>query len=227
MFGKIKRLLFKDQFRPSVSGLFTNPFYFGRSALYYTIKNQSHHIFGKTLDIGCGSKPYESMFKSSEYIGLDVKSSGHKHEYSQVDVYYDGLNIPFNNNHFDSVVCFEVLEVIFNPELFLMEANRVLKPGGRAVFTVPFIWDEHEQPYDYARYSSFGLKHLFEKCGFTVIESDKYLSDPRLFALLTNAYIYKIFRRFIPSKASYLLILPLTSIINILGHIFFLFRKDV
>jgi SAM-dependent methyltransferase len=50
-----------------------------------------------------------------------------------------------------------VLEAIFEPKCFLKELTRVLKPGGYALFTVPFIWDEHDQPNDFARYSSFAL----------------------------------------------------------------------
>jgi len=57
--------------------------------------------------------------------------------------------------------------------------------------TVPFVWDEHEQPYDYARYSSFGLAHLLNQHGFEIIESKKSINDFRIFAQLLNAYIYK------------------------------------
>jgi hypothetical protein len=102
----------------------------------------------------------------------------------------------------------------------------VLKPGGMAIFTVPFIWDEHEQPFDYARYSSFGLKSLFKKNGFTICENRKYICDPRLLTLLANAYIYKVIKKLIPSRISYVFILPLTALNNLLGHIFYLFPKN-
>lgn len=226
MITLLKSFLHKEQFRPSIAGLFLNPFYFARKAIYNSIKKNSQYINGRTLDIGCGSKPYADLFRTEEYIGMDVESSAHNHGTSLVDVFYDGNTIPFNKEHFDSVVCFEVLELIFNAESFLNEANRILKPGGKAIFTVPFIWDEHEQPNDYARYSSFGLAHLFKKSGFHVIRNEKYLGDLRLMALLTNAYIYKVIRRYIPSKISFILILPLTTLINITGHIFYLLPKN-
>lgn len=221
--------LIKEQFNPSIAGLFLNPFYFARKAIYRSIRKYSGHVTGITLDIGCGSKPYEELFATEKYIGLDIDTSGHNHENSKIDVIYDGKIIPFGDMHFDTVVSFEVLELVFDPENFLDEAGRVLKNGGKAIFTVPFIWDEMEPPYDYARYTSFGLKHLFEKHGFTVLEHEKYLCDLRLLALLLNAYIYKVIRRLIPSKASMLLILPLTSVINIVSHIFWLFpdNKDL
>lgn len=223
---KLRSYLLREQFNPSFIGLFLNPLYFGRKAIYENIKAFAKNITGTTLDIGCGSKPYKNLFNTENYIGMDIEVSGHNHTDSPIDVFYDGHTIPFENNYFDSIVCFEVLEHVFNPDDFLMEAYRVMKPGGSAVFTVPFIWDEHEQPFDYARYSSFGLKHLFEKCGFNVVNCNKYLYDLRLLSLLMNVYIYKVIRKLIPHKISYLLILPLTSINNLLGHIFYLLPKN-
>lgn len=223
---KIKIYLIKEQYHPSFAGLFLNPFYFARKAIYKNIKIYSKNITGTTLDIGCGSKPYASLFRTEKYIGMDIEASGHKHTDSQIDIFYNGVEIPFEDNYFDSIVCFEVLEHVFNPDVFLKETFRVLKAGGKAVFTVPFIWDEHEQPYDFARYSSFGLKSLFEKNGFAICENRKYICDLRLLALLANAYIYKIIRKLIPNKISYLFILPLTTINNLLGHILFLFPKN-
>ena len=221
-----KSWLLKEQFRPSFLGVFLNPFYFARKAVYDNIKFYSPDIKGVTLDIGCGSKPYKNLFATEKYVGIDIKISGHNNTNAPVDVFYDGMTIPFDNGYFDSVVCFEVLEHVFNPDDFLKEANRVLKPGGSAIFTVPFIWDEHEQPFDYARYSSFGLKYLFEKSGFTVFNSKKYLCDLRLLSVLMNTYIYKVIRKLVPHKISYLLILPLTAINNILGHLFYLLPQN-
>ena len=226
MFSIIKKHFFREQFNPSIAGLFLNPFYFARKAIYNNVSKNSHYIGGITLDVGCGYKPYEKLFSVEKYIGMDIRISGHNHSESKIDVFYDGINFPFQNESIDSIVCFEVLEHIFNPDRFLEETNRVLKKGGYAVFTVPFIWDEHEQPFDFARYSSFGLTHIFRKSGFEVIKSKKYVTNLCILPLLANAYIYKIFRKFLNKKASYLLILPFSSLNNILGHIFYLLPKN-
>jgi len=90
------------------------------------------------LDIGCGSKPYESLFKNvTNYIGVDIESSGHDHTDSKVDLYYDGKKLPFDDNYFDCVVSFEVLEHVFNIEELLSEIKRVMKKGGYGIFLVP------------------------------------------------------------------------------------------
>jgi len=48
----------------------------------------------------------------------------------------------------------------------LNEAHRILKPEGRVFITVPWQWVIHEAPYDFFRYTPYGLKYLLEKAGF-------------------------------------------------------------
>lgn len=192
MFAQIKNRLIQEQFRPSFWGVFINPFFIARNGLYKNIKRFGTEIKGKTLDVGCGIKPYEKLFMSSEYIGLDIEQSGHDHSNSKIDVFYDGKIFPFKNQEFDSVVSFQVFEHVFNPSAFLGEINRVLKTDGKLLLAVPFVWDEHEQPYDYARYSSFGLKHNLVQHGFEIIELKKSVNNFGVILQLTNAYIYKI-----------------------------------
>ena len=128
------------------------------------------------------------------------------------DYYYDGKTFPFKESEFDSVVTNQVLEHVFNPDEFLSEINRVLKTKGKLLLTVPFVWDEHEQPFDYARYSSFGLKSLLEKNGFEILDLRKSVNDYSVLAQLFNAYIYKITRRniFIKNLALILILAPIT-----------------
>ena len=66
-----------------------------------------------------------------------------------------------------------VLEHIEDVDLTISELNRVLKKNGKIFVTTPFIWAEHETPYDFQRYTSFGIKKLFEKHGFYIISHKK------------------------------------------------------
>lgn len=202
--------LLKQYFEPTpILGMFFNPFYIARRALWKTIFQLGKNIKGRTLDVGCGSKPYEKCFLSSEYIGLELDSTINR-TIKKVDVYYDGKKIPFENESFDSVVCFQVLEHVFEPQEFLNEIYRVLKPSGNLLITVPFVWDEHEQPFDYARYSSFGLQYLLEKHGFEVIAQKKTVQNFGVIIQLIAEYFYKISYRYKITKylAMIVLIFP-------------------
>lgn len=225
--SKIKKYLIHQLFRPSVLGFFINPFFLGRSAMFINVRKFSNYISGKTLDVGSGSKPYVSLFKNvTQYIGLDVEQSGHSHKLESIDVLYDGVTFPFEENSFDSLVFFEVLEHVFNPDNFFQQISKVVKPGGYCVVTIPFIWGEHEQPYDYARYSSFGLKHLFDTHGFEIIKHKKYLTDLRLIFLLINSYLYTTLNKFLPKFLALPLIIPFTILNNGLGLISYLLPNN-
>jgi len=191
MISSLKTVIRKEQFEPGIIGLVINPFYIARKALLESIKELGDNISGRTLDVGCGTKPYEKYFKSSEYIGLEIETTVHR-EVSKADFFYDGTKFPFNNNEFDSIVTNQVFEHVFNPDSFLNEINRVLKKNGILLLTVPFVWDEHEQPYDFARYSSFGIKSVLEKNGFEIIAHRKTVTNFGVIIQLINGYIYKM-----------------------------------
>jgi SAM-dependent methyltransferase len=148
-------------------------------------------VHGRLLDVGCGTKPYERFFQVDEYVGLDIESARTRATRA-ADQYYDGRRFPFVDASFDAVLCNQVLEHVFNPNEFVAEMRRVLKPGGCLILTVPFVWDEHEQPFDYARYSSFGLRALFEHHGFAIEGHKKINPNVSVIFQLINAYLYKI-----------------------------------
>jgi ubiquinone/menaquinone biosynthesis C-methylase UbiE len=156
-------------FNPNISF----PGYFVRHRLLEGITKHASKLGGVMLDFGCGSKPYQSLFKVDKYVGLDYDGEGHSHENEQIDYYYDGKKIPFDDNTFDSVFTTEVFEHIFNLPEILPEIKRVMKKDALILITCPFAIAEHETPVDFARYSSFGLKHLMESNGFEIIIQEK------------------------------------------------------
>lgn len=209
----------QSAFFPGILGLLINPFYFARKGLAQHIRELAVHITGRTLDVGCGNKPYLSLYNSNEYVGLEIDTPENRSN-KQADYFYDGNLFPFANASFDSVVANEVFEHVFNPVQFLSEVARTLKPGGTVLMTMPFVWDEHEQPYDFARYSSFGIRSLLEKQGFSIIEQRKSTDDIRVIFQLLNAYIFK---KTVTKNAwwNLLVTLVLMAPINILGELLF------
>ncbi len=162
--------MINKDFNPNI----THPGYLIRNRLLKGVQLYAHALDGKLMDFGCGSKPYKSLFtKTTEYIGVDYNSPGHPHTNEQIDVFYDGKHLPFPDNHFNSIFSTEVVEHIFNLPEILKELSRVLKPGGKILITCPFAICEHEVPNDFARYTSFAMKHMMESNGFTVLQLDK------------------------------------------------------
>jgi len=113
----------------------------------------------KILDVGCNYKPYFPFFEglSKSYIGLDI------HAGKYVDVVAKAENIPFKDNTFDVVLCFQVLEHVENPQKAIHEMHRVLKKNGILMLSTHGTYHEHNAPYDYWRWTRYGLQKILKK----------------------------------------------------------------
>lgn len=214
-FGKMQ------SFQPNILSIVLNPVFVHRYFLFSFIKTKAPLLTGKLLDFGCGRKPYKNLFsKVDSYIGVDIEVSGHAHQESEIDFFYDGKKIPFENDYFDSLFCGEVIEHLFEPELILKELNRVLKPNGIGILTFPFAWQEHEIPYDYARYTSYGTKYLLEKYGFEIVEYQKSGHFLLVVWQLLSNYIFNLFmtkNRYMNTLFSCIILTPFNIIAIILA----------
>lgn len=192
MLHRLRSFVICQMYHPGPLGMAVNPYYHARRGLARHIKDLAPRLRGAVLDVGCGQTPYRHFFTSAGtgYVGMELDTPVNRAT-KRADVFYNGQTFPFDDASFDAVVFFQVLEHVFNPDRFLGEVARVLRDGGQVLLTVPFVWDEHEQPHDYARYSSFGLRHLLASHGLEVVEHRKSVADVRVIFQLINAYLYK------------------------------------
>lgn len=216
------------EFNPSVF----HPYYFIRKGLFLKIRHYAPQLQGNLLDFGCGAKPYKSLFSHvASYTGVDIENTGHSHANEQIDYYYDGKTLPFENDRFDSIFTTEVFEHIFNLDDILVELNRVLKPGGKMLITCPFVWPEHEKPYDYARYTRFALKSKLEATGFDLLTVDKSGDFFTSVCQLRQAYLHDVFlpKLSIPFlvRLARLCIIPLVNIMGLFFSRIFPTNKDL
>ena len=151
----------------------------------------STYLRGRLIDIGCGTKPYKELLAPyvTEHIGVDHVDTFH--DKSNIDLFGTAYEIPVDEQSFDSAICTAVLEHLEEPEQALRECHRVLKRGGVAIYSVPFIWHLHEEPRDFFRYSKYGLKYLFEKVGFEIMEL-KPLSG--FWVTFGQLFVYNLYR---------------------------------
>lgn len=181
----------------NILAVFFNPFYFIRKNLFQNVKLYAPELTGKILDFGCGCKPYQAMFsrQNTIYIGCDIEVSGHSHQQENIEYFYDGKTLPFADRSFTGVFSSEVFEHIFNIDEIVKELNRILVPGGKMLLTVPFVWNEHEVPFDYARYTSFGICDLLQRNGFEVIAVKKSTSYIETLFQMFCEYLRKSFSK--------------------------------
>jgi SAM-dependent methyltransferase len=140
-----------------------------RHLLLKLIEKHAHVVKGKTLDVGSGPLPrYRHLFKNStEYVKMDI------FEDPNVDVVGFAENIPFPDGSFDSIVCTETLNDVFEPTKAFAEFNRVLKKGGIALISATNIARTNDSPTEFWRFTRNGLEQLAIRNGFSVETMDQ------------------------------------------------------
>jgi SAM-dependent methyltransferase len=123
----------------------------------------AHASDHRTLDIGAQNGPYAAHFPHR--IALDIKRG------LGVQVIGDAQALGISDGSFEVVLCTEVLEHLPEPQRAIDEIFRVLAPGGQLLLTTRFLFPIHDAPYDYFRFTKYGLRHLLRR--FEIVELEE------------------------------------------------------
>ncbi len=122
----------------------------------------------RVLDAGAGEGRFRPYFEHARYTDIDVAVGEQSWDYSGLDTLGSLDRLPYADNTFDVVLCTMVLEHVMEPQLVLNEIARVLRPGGSLYVSVPQQMWQHQKPYDFFRYTSYGLRYLLDKAGLDI-----------------------------------------------------------
>jgi SAM-dependent methyltransferase len=114
------------------------------------------------LDAGAGNFRYKEMLerKGYTYESQDFENVFEKDSLGLHTYVCDIQEIPVESQRYDTIICTQVLEHVTNPQRVFDELARILKPGGRIYLTTNFIFPIHGAPYDFYRFTNFGLQYL-------------------------------------------------------------------
>jgi len=212
-----RRFYNKTFFLNGPFSIFLNSSFWVRRGLFRSISENREYVRKDVLDLGCGSKPYRSLFDCDSYTGIDVETGAHSHRGESIDLIYDGKKIPLPESKFDTVFSSQVFEHIEDIELSLSEIHRVLRPKGILFATLPFVGAEHEIPYDFRRLTSFGVERLLKQHGFRIVKIEKIGNYPEV---LAQTFIFYIAGYFPKNKiVKLLLTLLIIAPLNILSFV--------
>lgn len=126
---------------------------------------------GALLDLGCGQVPLYGLYRGHVDSVTCVDWAASPHRTVHLDLQADlSQPLPLPDAGFDTLILSDVLEHVPEPQLLWHEMARLLRPGGRLLMNVPFLYGLHELPHDYGRYTSVALRRMALQAGFAVDE---------------------------------------------------------
>lgn len=150
------------------------------------------YVKGVTADLGCGFAPMYQYYKKycQKVICIDWVNSPHKNKV--LDMRCD-LSKPLDleDGSVDTVILSDVLEHIFNPMSLLKEIHRILRGDGKVLLNTPFIYPEHEKPYDYYRYTEFFYRKAAKETGYELAVIKKVGGEREVIITLIGKCIEK------------------------------------
>lgn len=141
------------------------------------------HARGRTVDLGCGKVPLYGIYRSHVSEVVCVDWPGSLHSTPHIDHYADlNARLPFEDGGFDTVVCTDVVEHVWDHANLFSEMARILRPGGKAIIATPFMYWLHEEPYDYFRWTPHALRAGCRDAGLDPIELHRIGGAPEVIA---------------------------------------------
>lgn len=180
------------------------------------------NVHGTLIDVGCGDANLRAVLGSSvQYVGIDYPATMALGYSGSPSIFADATHLPIASNSVDAVLLLDVLEHVTDPAGTIAEAARILRPGGLCLIHVPFLYPLHDEPYDYHRWTEYGLTGLMTAHGFNVPEIQSTTSPIETAAALTSialamSAIDSIRKPSLSILATPLLVLMI-PIVNILG----------
>ena len=99
------------------------------------------------------------------------------------DVMANGEHIPMAASSVDAVICMETMEHVGDPRQVTSEFGRILRPGGTLILSVPFMYRIHSRPWDFWRFTEYGVRRLVAEAGLEVVQLEPL---GRLFTVLCD-----------------------------------------
>jgi SAM-dependent methyltransferase len=177
-----------DRFTDQYSFLPIHPQFYMKRYTSTAIDLAREYSKGLLLDIGCGRMPYKSTLLPfvDKYVGLDHPETAKLYKgKDKPDIFADATKIPLKNGSCNTVLCLQVIEHLPEPNEAIKEISRLLSKDGYLILSTIQSYPIHDEPYDYFRYTKYGLRALVENNGLKLI---KIIEGGNVFILIQQSF---------------------------------------
>lgn len=185
----------------------------------------------KILDVGCGTGMLMKELKQSGYLVSGIENDPLAIEFSKKRG-FEGIkssnleeSLSIDDNSFEIITCLDVLEHIENDENLLKEFERIIKPSGFLILTVPaymFLWSYWDEILGHKRrYDKEKLLRKLQKAGFQAVKISNFH-----FFILSLVVVFRILKAIAKKNTSDFIEVP-KFINRILLFASFLERKMI
>jgi len=133
------------------------------------------HIGSKAEVLDTAGGKWRKLYKNKDFVGIDLEEGDNVDYVFDITKGVSALRKKTGIKQFSTIICPHVLEHVKNPFEVATNIEKLLKKGGRAIVSVPWVQGFHEFPDDYWRISFAGLRQLFGNLDFEL----EYYSDAR------------------------------------------------
>lgn len=179
------------------------------AAAEWVVQNAS----GRVLDVGCADRWVErALSPQCSYLALDYPDTGAAIYHARPHVYATASALPLANDCIDTALLLEVTEHLADPDLALAEVARVLRPGGRLLLSMPFLYPIHDAPHDYQRFTEHGLRRRVEAAGLKIESLERTLTSAETSAVLSCLMLSGSFVEAMRQRHPAVVLLPLLAL---------------
>lgn len=197
----------------------------------------------RILDIGCGAGNFLLECKKNGFDVFGVDTSETACNIAKGKITAEKIKncvlseAHFEDNYFDVITMFHVLEHSSDVKNLLQEIKRILKPSGVLYVEVPnresleYIlfkenWFSFDAPYHLNHFSKDNLKNILNESGFKILSTNTFSTDfPfSFYHSLLNYLQYNLnIKNELFLKTSSFILLPISLLISLLIRFFSLF----
>ncbi len=174
---------------------------------------------GVVADVGSGRAPYRAAIEAKQsverYITIDHPEATELYSKDYpLDVKADiTKRIPLADRSVDTVLLLMVLEHVPQPAKAMSELHRIFKPGGELILSTIFTHPVHDPPFDFYRYTRFGLAQLLESNGFELTQLGWEGASIETAVTILNTTLFQHIKKLASTKTS----LPFALLLALIG----------